>query len=86
MGPDIPFGPTSRTTCKFLVCMNCLDWCVKPQGQLFGIKPWIQRALINQTTTKYERVFVEAGVFDEDGELKQTLFTRRMLGKEIEYF
>ena len=28
----------------------------------------------------------EAGVFGEDGELKQTLFTRRTPGKEIEYF
>jgi hypothetical protein len=33
-----------------------------------------------------ERVFVEAGVFGEDGELNQTLFTRRTPGKEIEYF
>jgi hypothetical protein len=33
-----------------------------------------------------ERVFVEAGVFGEDGGLKQTLFIRRTPGKEIEYF
>ena len=31
-----------------------------------------------------ERVFVEAGVFGEDGELKQKLFTRRTPGKEID--
>ena len=32
-----------------------------------------------------ERVLVEAGVFDDHGRLKQTLFSRRVPGKGIEY-
>ena len=33
-----------------------------------------------------ERVFVEVGVFGEDGKLKQTLFSRRMPGRKVEYY
>jgi hypothetical protein len=33
-----------------------------------------------------EYVIVEAGVFDEDGKLKQTLLSRHTPGKEVEYF
>jgi hypothetical protein len=33
-----------------------------------------------------ERVLVEAGMFDDHGRLKQTLFFRRTPGKESEYF
>jgi hypothetical protein len=33
-----------------------------------------------------EYVIVEPGVFDEDGNLKQTLLSRHTPGKEVEYF
>ena len=33
-----------------------------------------------------EPVVVEPGVFDEDGNLKQTLLSRHTPGKEVEYF